>query len=316
MPVWEVYTAKPGSAVAEAQGGFIGTDLFLFGGFDGGWNKATNKSYYMNTVTQNWTEVDPIPIPKGVTHMGNVIVGNKVYGCGGYTGGVSGGLPATAVCFVYTHGNPSGTQWTALPNLPFLRSGGAMFYDKIRNSIYYATGADLHDIPQPPRPVDWQTVWELNLDNIGAGWISRANLPYRANHAGGTTVSYHGIERHFVLGGQDGPNEAYGNYNLLFEYNAVTDIWTQRANMSVPAGHVSSSTVAYKDCGFFIMGGANNCKCKTSAIYYYDIGSNNWTLIGNLPQAVNTPVCGVLDDWIYCQSGVAFSKNSWRRKIG
>jgi hypothetical protein len=217
---------------------------------------------------------------------------------------------------MYTHGKAPGTQWSALPNLPFIRSGGAMFYDTIRNLIYYATGCDRDNIPNPPRPVDIYTVWELKLNNLMGGWESQANIPYQANHVGGTTVNFQGVERHYVLGGQEGRNEHYGNCNLLYEYNAATDTWIQRANMTVATGHISASTVPYKNCGFFIMGGAIICNCKTSAIYYYDIRANNWTLIGNLPMVVNTPVCSLLDDWIYCQSGVAFSKNAWRRKVG
>jgi N-acetylneuraminic acid mutarotase len=267
----------------------------------------------MNTTTKVWTEVDPLPNAEGISHMGTVIVGNKVYACGGYVGGLDGHFLASSACYVYTHGNPPGTQWSTLPSLPFIRSGGALFHSMKRNSIYFATGADVHDMPIPQREVDHYDVWELSLDNIPAGWVSRANIPYHANHVGSTTVvTSDGNEHNFVLGGQNGPKEADGNYNLVYEYNALADTWTQRANITVATGHISSSTVAYKNCGFFILGGANNNKYKTSAVYYYDIGSDNWTLVGNTSQPGNTPVCGILNDWIYC----IHRRGWWRRQIG
>jgi Kelch motif len=297
--------------VVEAQGGFIGTDLFLFTGFNGSASTATDKAVYFDTVSEVWTEVDPIPNPMGLSHMGGVVVGNKVYACGGFLGGLGSNYMATSECYVYTHGNASGTQWSAIPNLPLNRTGGALFHSTLRNSLFFATGAEAYQIGSKRYLDDFHDVWELALDDIPAGWVSRANLPYKANHVGWTTVLYEDDERHYVLGGQDGGREGIGNYNLLYEYNAVTNTWIQRANLTVGTGHISSSTVRYKNCGFFIVGGANNCQCKVSAIYYYDIGSNSWTFIGDLPDIVTTQVCDILEDWLYCIQ----RKTLFRRKI-
>jgi hypothetical protein len=282
------------------MGGFIGTDLFQFGGFGGSMTIGTNRSAYLSAITGLWTQVDPLPNALGISHMGNIIVGNKVYTCGGFVGGLAGAFAATNECYVYTHGNPPGTQWAALPFLPAIRAGGALMYDSLRNSLLFATGADLKDYS---RVVDWYDVWELALDDMAAGWVAKAPLPYRANHVGATTVMYQGTEKHFVVGGQNGPREADGNYDLLYEYDSAANTWTQRANIPLPTGHTSSSTIPYKNCGFFIMGGSNNCKCKTSAIYYYEISSNTWTRIGDIPEKMNTPVCSFLGDWLYCITG-------------
>ena len=91
--------------------------------------------------------------------------------------------------------------------------------------------------------------------------------------------------------------------------------WTQKANMTIATGHTSSSTIPFKNCGLFIMGGAVNGNKRTSEIYYYSIGSNNWTLVGNLKDALNTPVCSIYGDWVYCQSGHVWGPFSWRKKI-
>jgi Kelch motif len=289
------------------MGGFIGTDLFQFGGFGTSFRVGSNRAAYQSTVTGLWTQVDPLPNPKGISHMGTVIVGNKVYACGGFVGGLGGGFVATNECYVYTHKNPSGSQWATLPSLPGIRAGGGLMYDTVRNSLIFATGADEKRFSN----VDHYDVWELALDDIAAGWVSIVPLPYRANHVGATTVDYQGIEKHFVVGGQHGSQEFVGNYDLAYEFNFVTNAWTQIANIPLPTGHTSSSTIPYKTCGFFIMGGSNNCDCRTSAIYYYDIGTNTWTRIGDLPKAGNTPVCSILGDWLYC----IIRQTTFRRKL-
>jgi N-acetylneuraminic acid mutarotase len=279
------------------MGHFIGTDLFQFGGFGGSFTIGTNKSSYLSATTGKWTLVDQLPNRQGISHMGTVVIGNKVYGCGGFLDGLGPNFKATAECHVYTHGNPTGSQWSRLPDLPAIRAGGGSLHNKARNSLIFATGADEKDYR---RVVDWNNVWELSLDDIDAGWVSKSDIPYRANHVGAVTVDYQGTERHYVLGGQNGPREADGNYGFVYEFDAITDTWTPRANITIPTGHISASTVPYKNCGFFIMGGANNCRCKTSAIHYYDITTNTWHKIGDLPQAINSPVCDILNNTVYC----------------
>jgi hypothetical protein len=290
------------------MGGFIGSDLFTFGGFNGSFVSAANRAYVLNTVTDTLTDVDRLPNAEGITHMGTVIIGNKVYGCGGFLNGLGPNFKATAECHVYTHGNPPGSQWSRLPDLPAIRAGGTLMHSITRNSLLFATGADSKTYS---RPVDSYDFWELALDDIEAGWTSRANIPFRSNHVGGVTVNYQGTEFQYVTGGQDGPRESDGNYAWLYEYNGITDTWRQLTNMTVATGHISASTVPYKNCGFFIMGGCNNVKIKTSAIYYYDIGSDTWTKIGDLPDALNSPVCDILNDEIHC----IIRRRTFRRKI-
>lgn len=248
--------------------------------------------------------------------MPTVKVGRRrVYGCGGYLGHVGEtylgiDLFATNGCYVYTHKAPAGKQWKTLPSLPANRAGGALFYDKRRKSLIVATGADKKG------ELDNKDVWELSLRKKTKGWVPRAPLPYGANHVGGTSVTYGNVQRHYVMGGQNSTDEGWGNSNLLYEYTARTNTWKQKMNMTHAVGHISASTLSYNNSGILIMGGARNGYISTSNIYYYSIACNNWTYIGDLPTSLNTPVCSILNDWLYCQSGVAFNKFSWKVKIG
>jgi Kelch motif len=259
--------------------------------------------------------MDPIPITGGLTHAAYVMVGSKMYVCGGYIGASQS--KTSSQCFQYTHTNAAGTQWTNLPNIPGPRAGSSMWYNTGRNSLIVATGSTRHNVGDPDTVVDAFDVWELMLDNTSVGWTSRANMPVRANRVGFTTIMYQGIERHYVMGGQIGVKEFNDNLDYLYEYNPNENKWTPQKSMPYPRSHFMSSTIPYKTCGFIIVGGAVQLGGKTRDISYYSIASNNWTKIGDLPSARNTPVCGIAGEYLYCQGGIgdSFSTFSWRRKI-
>jgi N-acetylneuraminic acid mutarotase len=285
------------------------------GGYDnGGLATATNKTWAYNVTSQTWRQMDSIPIELGVTHMPIVFVGSNIYACGGFVNGTSPGLPARKECFMYSHENALGSQWTRIPDLPDIRAGGAMFYDSIRNSIFYATGADFHS-PNPPRPVDWSTVWELSLANPIA-WTARSASPYKANHVGFTTVVYQGVERHFMMGGQEAHNEWSGQLNRTYEYVSTTDTWIQRASMLSGTSHIQSSVIPYNNCGVLVVGGKNNLASVSSDVVYYDIGTNTWSKIGTTPTSISASVCDVIDGYLYCQTGCIGCKFSYRIPIG
>jgi hypothetical protein len=71
--------------MAEGQGGMIGTDFFLAGGFADGFNQATPACYArnVNVTGAPWRRMDDMPISAGLTHAGAAIVGMKLYMCGG-----------------------------------------------------------------------------------------------------------------------------------------------------------------------------------------------------------------------------------------
>jgi hypothetical protein len=48
---------------------------------------------------------------------------------------------------------------------------------------------------------------------------------------------------------------------------------------------------------------------------FFDIDEDKWTNIGELPDAINTPVCDINGEWLYCQSGHISGNFSVRRKI-
>lgn len=65
----------------------------------------------------------------------------------------------------------------------------------------------------------------------------------------------------------------------------------------------------YSDAVFF-----SHFVCR-SDVSYYDAQSNTWTKVGDLPTALNTPVCDIDFEggWYYCFTG--FANGDFAQKI-
>jgi N-acetylneuraminic acid mutarotase len=313
---WERWEEYPIS-VAESMGSIIGNDFVIVSGFSGNFNSVTKKVFAIDVknVSAKWREMDEVPV-QGFHHAAFAVDGLVMYICGAYSGGLSI-LKDSPVCLKYNHTAPPGLQWSRLPDLPEGRGGGGMNLIVETNSLVYATGAT-----RPPT-VDHNTTWELFLNNITAGWFRRADIPYQGNHISHVTVNYQGRSRYYYLGGQKDSKEAQGNLNDLFEWDQGNKSWIRRMNLPFPRGHTSASTVAY-GCGFLSMGGAINSATsstvQTANITYYGVDTDSWSLIGNLPKEINTPVCVIVrnvsaSDWIYCQTGNVGGSFPWKRRI-
>jgi hypothetical protein len=265
-------------------------------------------------LNDKWIEIDPIPILTGLTHAAITrgLSDAVVHMCGGYTGPHPG--PATERCFTLDVSKPRGIQWSSLPNLPGQRSGGAMMYDVKSNTLTFATGASRPFPENIIHTIDHFDVWQLDMANTDKGWTPTTPLTYKGNHIGSTSVWYKGKQRHYIAGGQQGESEQNTNSDIMFEWDADNSRWIRRASMLFPRGHFSSSSVPYKNCGFFIAGGRLNGP-KTSDISYYDITTDSWHKIGDLPDELNTPTCDASGNVFYCNGGTVGKDFAWKVKI-
>jgi hypothetical protein len=154
----------------------------------------------------------------------------------------------------------------------------------------------------------------LPLDG-SSEWILKSDLPYASNHLSYVTATDdRGTERHYILGGQMGKDEANGNVADNYEWDAINEVWIKRQDIPFGRGHSSSSTRAIS-CGFIIVSGTRNGTGITRDLSYYDIPSNNWTKIGDMWTGVNTPVCGIYAGYLYCETGWASGRFSTRIRI-
>jgi N-acetylneuraminic acid mutarotase len=304
--------------VAEAHGAIVGNDLLLISGFTNGYSQCTAKNYALDITNPSaiWRQMGDHPLAVGITHVTLVVIGMKVYMCGGYVGGDPG--PHTDKCFVYDHSKAPGTgQWSTFPSLPAGRAGAGMVYDSTRNALIFAGGATRPNAGSS-YAIDHPDTWMYSFANATAGWVKKADLPFLANHLSFVTAKDNtGKERHYWMGGQVGADEPNGNRAENYEWDAQGEKWIQRRSMPIPRGHAAASTRAI-GCGFFIAGGTTNGNGslnKTSDLSYYDTPSDTWTKIGDLPAAINTPVCDIKNDAVYCESGYATGLFSYKNQF-
>jgi len=122
-------------------------------------------------------------------------------------------------------------------------------------------------------------------------------------------------EHQYYFGGQMGDQEYTGNLVQNYEWDPVNKLWTQRTSLPFPRGHAGESTRPIS-CGFLVAAGTTNDFAITKDISFYDIGSDSWIKIGDMPGEVRTPVCDIRGDWLYCNSGRPWTEFfNWRRKI-
>jgi N-acetylneuraminic acid mutarotase len=267
----------------------------MFAGFINKFSDVINQTYARDVTIDGspWRRMDDMPLSVGITHAATTVVGRKVYLCGGYYGGHPG--PHIPDCFVYDHSKAPGTmQWSKIADLPHNGTAGAgMIYDTAQNALYYAGGGQ-RLVPGSPHPVDLNNTWKYSFDNPQFSWVASTPIPYTANHMSAVThMNDKGQERHFFLGGQIGEYEITDNLADTFEFVTPEEKWIRRASMPIARSHATASTRPAR-CGFIVAGGSFNSmtrkKNRTSDISYYDVQSNSWISIGNVPVAMATPM--------------------------
>lgn len=264
------------------------------------------------TPGATWQRSDDVPgVAQGLTHGSHVIVGKKIYNCGGYIGGHPG--PSTATCLVYDHSKPSGQRYstTDVPPLPALRSAGGLFYDKTMNAIFYTGGADRR---VPYNIQDHNTTWMYSFNNPSNGWVRKSDVLFRTNHMVTITATdANGRERHYAVGGMGGDTSS-NIFSDVAEYDATNNVWIRRNNMPFPRGHAGASTFAF-GCGFIMVSGSTTSG-HVKDVTYYSPSDDTWTKIGDTRDSLNSPVCDIhSSDVMYCEGGATWTARSTKRKI-
>ena len=293
-PDWDRIPPEYPIDTAEVQAAMLGNSLFISGGFTNSFTSVTTQSFARDVtrVDSPWREMEDMPVAIGITHAAVVVIGMKMYMCGGYSGIRPG--PHVSNCFIYDHSKAPGKgQWSRFTSLPNGGSGGGgMIYDSENRMLYYAGGGQRRTADSLAT-TDITDTWKISIDRPSNGWVRSTPFPYKANHLSAVTTNVPvGQERHFFVGGQRGENELNGNVGDMFEFITATETWIRRASLPSARSHTTVSTHAI-GCGFIMAGGTLNSdgakKVRTSEILYYDVPNNRWTTIGDLPTPLATP---------------------------
>lgn len=299
----------------EAQGAAVNGKLYVFGGYSPcpleapGSNqcnfKPTARSDVYDPKTNTWTRLPDMPV--GLTHGGVAVIGSDIYIAGGYP--ASGGSQAFSTTAVRKFDTVNLT-WSMLPPLPAARGGGEL--SEVGRVLHFFGGSNASRN-------DVSTHWALDLDNLAAGWVTKAPVPVPTqfaslnptglNHLGGVTLN----GKIYVVGGQhfqDG--DARFPAATLFAYDPVTNTWdTNLAPLPRGRSHTNATTFAM-DGKIVVVGGEG---VPLAAVEYdvivYDPATNEWTystpippvITGNGPRGRNSGVADVIDGVIYYANG-------------
>jgi len=285
-------TADPSPIVrAEAVGGAVNGKLYVFGGFNGEGSQDTTIPLQKRSdvfdptapAGKQWRRLKDMPF--GFTHAEGLVVGNQIWFVGGYQGDHPG--PGETKVLVY---ETTTDTWTNGPDLPEPRGAGASAV--IGRTIYFTGGMDA------TRTKEEGTTWALNLDNLAAGWVRKADLPNPRNHVAGAALNGY----FYVIGGQHGQEERQVSQAEVDRYNPVSDTWVTVASLPSPRSHISSSTLVYQGRILVIGGETANGQPRTT-IYAYDPRTNQWSILGNLPDIRSTAVSGIVGNMLLVSTG-------------
>lgn len=296
--------------VAEAQGDIVPSgnkgpfNLIVTGGV----RAFTRYTAFRDTFSlavgpgapANATWVRRASLPLEITHAAVAVVGNFMYLCGGYLGRYPG--PSVNNCYEY---DSVMDKFNKFPSLPIMSAGGGMVYEKKMNSLFFSTGTFRED--GIPLATDFADSYMIDLGNLSAGWVRKADIPNPRNHIGVVTVR----GRHFFLGGQYGRDEFKSAQRTLSEYVAKTDTWKKWADIPSVLSHIQTSVKNFKNKGFLVIGGSIKFGQITDTVYFYHLESNTWHLVGTYPRRTKTAVCGSFKNMLYCAAGQAPKGERW-----
>ena len=202
---WTQKATYPGGPMYGGVGFSIGSKGYIGLGYV---SNTTNSAlmYEYDPNTNMWTQKTSMPV--GRTMSSAFVAGTKAYIVGGIKTGISTDVTNEVWAF-----DPAANSWTQRSSLPGQRARGVAF--AINGVGYYGTGNDA-------TTTNHDDFWQY--DTLLNAWIAKANFPDARRTASG-----------FVIGnsGYIGGGYATAYVNSFFEYNPITDTWTQRQSYPV-----------------------------------------------------------------------------------
>ena len=148
------------------------------------------------------------------------------------------------------------------------------------------------------RTVDEGTTFALDLDNLDAGWVQKADLPNARNHASAASLGGY----FYVIGGQHGQEDAQVSQNEVDRYDPATDTWTQVASLPGGRSHTTEATLVYNG-RIVVIGGETASGTPQRTVFDYDPAANKWYTLGYLPAARSTTVSGFINGKLVVSTG-------------
>ncbi|AGY57363.1 Kelch repeat-containing protein [Gloeobacter kilaueensis] len=281
----------------EADGGFVGGKLYVFGGYIDTTFYPTARSDVYDPTTDSWKQIANMPVP--TTHAGTAIVGKYVYLAGGYYGNSSGGQ-TFATTNVWRYDTAANT-WTSLPPLPAARGAGALAV--LGRELHFFGGADINRSDKADH-------WLLRLDG-GTSWTTAVALPNARNHLGAVVLG----GKIYAVGGQHGQDNAAVAQNTVNIWDpALPNSWTTAVSLPTALSHILGSTFVL-DNRLFVIGGQPNPSSAAATVLAFDPLGNNWTTLTPLPDGRYSGVAGSFNGQIFYATG-SLTNTLYKGQVG
>jgi N-acetylneuraminic acid mutarotase len=285
------WTTRASSALAraEANGAAANGKMYVFGGQYSGITQTLRSDRY-DPATDTWTRI--ADLPELITHAPVVVDGNTLWIIGGYLG--LDKKDSTNHVWKY---NTTTNTYSAGPALPAPRGGGGAAI--VGRQLHYFSGAVRRD-SIGAATIDMADHYVLNLDG-GTSWTSSSPMPNPRNHLAAAAIG----NTVYLIGGQHGEHEGTTAQQQVDAYDVATGIWSRKADLPVPRGHISASTFPLNG-KIITVGGSvvgSNGGNPSNTLFEYDPATNAWRTLTPLPGARKSPVADIINGTIVVNGG-------------
>lgn len=249
--------------------------VYALSGYSGSGVTSSRVDVYdigSNTWLPDGVRPPDIPDPVGLSHIMAAVdpINGDIWLAGGYAGNDPG--PATDRVWRY---NIATNTWFAGPALPGPRAAAGVTI--VGRNLHVFGGL----VNRRDNAADH---WILNLDNIAAGWQTRAPMPDARGHFGVAVVN----DQIYAIGGQffhDGPPSPV-DLALVHRYDPATNTWTRLGDLPFERSHIESNTFVANGY-IFVTGGRDNSCCGPLRFLdnftIYNPTTDTWTELDPLP---------------------------------
>jgi len=170
----------------------------------------------------------------------------------------------------------------------------------VNHVLHYFSGADVNR-------VDRFDHWALDLNNLSAGWVTKAPIPTARNHVGAGAID----GKVYAIGGAANQDADETALSVVEVYDPVTDKWSTAASLPTPRALIMSGVDVFAN-RVIVGGGETAYNVPTDQITAYDPATNAWTQLAKLPQKRTS---GILKDLgnvlIFTTGHPGFNADTW-----
>jgi len=277
---WEELTASS-LAEQEAQAVIVNDQLYVLGSvlLD---STMTASTEIYDLVNDSWSSTTPMAI--AVTNAATVAVEEEIWVIAGLK--TDSLKTPTNIVQIYNTGTDS---WSMGPDLPLSQNSGAAAYNE--GSIHFLGGQLLDSI------ADVGEHYVLNVNDSIPSWQTAAQMPDPRSHLGAVVMN----GKIYAVGGQQTQDSLIQNLRYLDEYDPLADTWTRKADLPAPRSHIGASTMTHNN-KLLILGG-KDADSLLNDIVEYDLQSDSWVSLCQLPITPKSPVAQVFENRIIVASG-------------